>query len=176
MPSSRLLLVASLALNLFVLGVLFGAGGMYLSASQTRRDSGPASASAASAGRTLWAVSTRLSPAHRKALQDYLTREGEALAEPIHQLRTQRRHAIDAMGAETYDAAAAARAQSDAQDRALAIRRELTTGLTQLMADFTPEERRLLAEPAQKSRIGRPADAQLPTGPSPDITGPPATP
>jgi len=176
MVSSRILLIASLALNLFVLGVLFGAAGVYLSASQTRREAAPATASAAAGGPTLWAVSTRLSPAHRKALQDYLTQQGEALAEPIHQLRTQRRHAVDALGADPYDADAAARAQLDAQARGMEIRRQLTTGLTRLMTDFTPEERRLMAEPVQKSRIGRPADAQLAPGPSPDPAGPPATP
>lgn len=154
----NLVLIVSLTLNLFAIGAGVGAGVMLWQAGQLRADAGPVGATPA--GTSLWAVSGKLTPAHRTALQNYLRAMGDDLAEPIHRLRTQRRHAAQALAAEPYDAAKAERALSDAQTDADAVRGRLNAGLAKLVADFTPEERQLLAEPIEKSRIGRPADAE----------------
>jgi len=151
---TRLLLIVSLTLNLFAVGVGVGAGVMVWRASQLRGDAG-----ASAPGNTLWSVSRQLTPAHRAALQAYLRTTGDDLAEPIHHLRTLRRHAAAALAADPYDAAAAERALAEAQAEADSVRARLNAGLVKLVADFTPEERRLLAEPIEKSRIGRPSDA-----------------
>ena len=157
---TNLLLIVSLTLNLFAIGAGVGAGVVMWRAGQLRAESGASTSPAT--GTSLWAVSRKLTPAHRTALQNYLRATGDDLAESIHRLRTLRRHAAEALAAEPYDAAKAERALSEAQAGAGAIRARLSTGLGKLVADFTPEERRLLAEPIEKSRVGRPSDAEAP--------------
>ena len=156
---ANLLLIVSLTLNLFAVGAGVGAGVMLWRADQLRAESGNAT-TPSTANISLWAVSRQLTPAHRVALQNYLRTSGDDLAEPIHRLRTLRRHAAEALAAQPYDAAKAERALSEAQAGAGTIRARLNAGLAKLVADFTPEERRLLAEPIEKSRIGRPSDAE----------------
>ena len=157
---ANLLLIVSLTLNLFAVGAGVGAGVVMWRAGQLRAESGAPTAPAT--GTSLWSVSRKLSPAHRDALQAYLRTTGDDLAEPIHKLRTQRRHAAEALAAEPYDSATAERALAEAQTEAGSIRARLNAGLAKLVANFTPEERRLLAEPIEKSRVGRPSDAEAP--------------
>ena len=157
---ANLLLIVSITLNLFAIGAGVGAGVVMWRAGQLRAEAGAGAASAT--GTSLWAVSRKLTPAHRTALQTYLRATGDDLAEPIHRLRTLRRHAAEALAAEPYDAAKAERALAEAQAEAGVIRARLNAGLAKLVADFTPEERRLLADPIEKSRVGRPSDAEAP--------------
>lgn len=157
---AQTLLIVSLTFNLFAIGAGVGAGVVLWRAGQLRAESGPVGAPSAS--ESLWSASTKLSPAHRDALQAYLRTTGDDLAEPIHHLRTQRRHAAAALSAEPYDAGKAAQALTEAQLGADAVRARLNTGLAKLIEGFTPDERRLLADPIEKSRIGRPSDTVRP--------------
>lgn len=157
---TRTLLIASLALNLFVLGGLVGAGVMYIRAGQVNRETA-ASAPTAST-ESLWALSRRLTPEHRDALQAFLRHTGDDLAAPVHRVRTARRHAAEAVGAPVYDAVAVTAAINDVQSGEQSIRSDVTRGLAPLLAGFSPDERRLLADAVLRSRVGRPSDADRP--------------
>ena len=157
---SRWFLTASLALNLFGLGALAGGGFMYVRATQERGEA--SSSPSAITTESLWGLSRKLTPEHRAALQAFLRKSGDDLAEPVHRVRTVRRHAADAISAPTYDAVAVSAALTETQAGEQGLRVELSKGLVPLLAGFSADERRLLADAMLRGRVGRPSDADRP--------------
>lgn len=152
-------LFASLALNLFAIGAVVG--GLVIGArmhgvrEEARRGGAP-----------LWAAAQSLEPDQRRAFRTALRRQSMAVAGDLRAARQARREAWLSLGAEPFDAKAAAAEL----DRARALEAQARAGVEHGIVDFAaglpPAERARLAEALARS--GPPAGPRFRRGPSPE--------
>lgn len=127
-------LIASLALNLFLLGA--GAAAFLLR---------PAADAAQSAPAGLLAAADRLQPDDREAFRLMLRREGKAIAPDLREARAARREAAAALSAETPDQVGALAALTRARAAELRARGRLESVVVQFAAPLPAPDRKALA-------------------------------
>jgi uncharacterized membrane protein len=141
---ARLLLWGSLALNLFLAGLIVGA---LLLGERGRRDRGP------KPPRSLLAAAEQFEPAEREAFEALLLRKAQESRPQARALRRARGEVRAAISAEPYDPAAAVAAMDRARAQEIALRRELDSAVLEFATRLDAEERAALAE-AMRRRGG----------------------
>ena len=150
---TRLLLIASLALNLFLAGLIGTA--LVLDRGPAARDPAPAP-TAERAGprgpRGMWAAADRLPPEKAEALRQVLRQAAEEGRPRVARLRQARRDAVAAMVREPYDPAAVREALARARTEELAARGGFDEAVTAYAARLEPQERAVIAEALRRRR------------------------
>jgi uncharacterized membrane protein len=141
----RLLIIASLALNLFLAGLIasalvLGEGGR---GTDDRGRRGP---------RAFWAASEQLPAAKGEALRAMLRTHAEQSRPQVRQLRAAREAAADAMARQPYDPAAVSAALEQARNQELALRRSFDQAVIAHAAQLDPADRVVLAEALRRRR------------------------
>jgi uncharacterized membrane protein len=154
---SRILLIASLALNLFLVGLLIG---VFLNGPKREQaDRGPPRGQ-----RSFWAAAEQLDPVDREALHALLREEAEEARPRMQVARNARREAAALMAGESYDPAAVRAALQRARAEEFAVRQGLDQAIIAFSARLDSEER---AAVGQAFRRGRRGEAKTPGTPAP---------
>jgi uncharacterized membrane protein len=134
-----ILLVVSLALNLFLIGTVVGGlvVGQRLRAMRPPPERG---------GPALWAAARGLSPAHRDAYREVLRGEGGEVRSKLRAAREARMQAWKTLGQEPFDAGAVRQRLAAARTQDTAARQELEDRLVAFAASLPADERVKLAE------------------------------
>lgn len=135
-PRLKIALAASLAGNLFLLGLI--AGTHLLGAGRHDREPSPRHGRFA-------AVAERLDPVDAEALRTLLRRTGEAAEPRALVLRTTRRELDAALGRPQYDPQAVRAALERMRAEEMSLRGEFDTALIGFAAGLEPDERRAIA-------------------------------
>ncbi|MDG2527575.1 periplasmic heavy metal sensor [Caulobacter endophyticus] len=151
-------LVASGALNLFLVGGIAGAAWMR---QEARRE---APIAAAQAQRPpLWTAGRDLPPEHRRALRRSLREAALENRADAQAARAERRAVVEAMAEGRFDRAEAERRMAAARALESGVRAKVDGRLVAFAESLPPEERKVLAEglrrvyaPRQKPRDDRP--------------------
>ena len=168
---ARLIFWGSLALNVFLAGLI--AGSLVIGArakAERERDRGQAA-------RSLWTVSEQFEPGRRDEFRAVLEREAEEAKPRVQALRASRREAAEIMAREPFDPTAAAAGFENARMQELALRRDLDQAILAFAVQLTPEERGLLGEAMRRRGGARirdrgPDGRPLPQRPSASAAGP----
>ena len=163
---AKIILVASIVVNLFLAGALAGAlvvGSRFVQErSEARGGDRPGML------RAVQAV-----PSERRQLLREVMRDQALAARPdLQAARQARRNAARLIGAETYDAAAVEAALKQAREADLAARAKIDTALAARLAELTPEDRAAFARVMMRGPRGGEGRGRGPRGPG----GPPPPP
>lgn len=152
MKPRRLLvaLVVSLAVNLFLAGLIIGGAVVARRVAEWR----PAVA-AAQARTPLWRAADDLPFAQRRAFRQMFRQAGQDTRELMQQSRALRREAIEAMEQPDYDAAAAIQKMNRARQLDGQARSEVEARILRFSATLTPAERDLLAQGLRRAMAGQ---------------------
>jgi uncharacterized membrane protein len=134
-----ILLVVSLALNLFLIGTVVGGlvVGQRLRAIRPPPERG---------GPALWAAARGLSPEHRDAYREVLRGEGGEVRAKLRAAREARMQAWKTLGQEPFDADAVRQRLAAARTQDAAARQELEERLVAFAAGLPDDERARLAQ------------------------------
>jgi uncharacterized membrane protein len=134
-----ILLVVSLALNLFLIGTVVGGlvVGQRLRAMRPPPERG---------GPALWAAARGLSPEHRGAYREVLRGEGGEVRAKLRAAREARMQAWKTLGQEPFDADAVRQRLAAARTQDTAARQELEDRLVAFAAGLPADERGKLAD------------------------------
>ena len=135
--SLKIALAASVTLNVFVLGAVFGAVGARVRIDPQRP---PA------AGNPLMRAGDHLEPAHREAFRARLRAEGQASRPVFEEGRSARREAAQIFAQQQFDPQAASAALARARQAEFTARERLDAAVIDFAAGLPQEQRRLLAE------------------------------
>lgn len=141
----KIALAASLAGNLFLIGLIAGARVL----GEDRKATAPPPRPERVA-----AVAERLDPADAEALKELMRREGEEARPRVVALRAARREIELALGRPNYDPQAVRSALARAREEEAALRSELDTALLTFAAGLEPEERAAIAPLLRKGGRG----------------------
>jgi len=150
----RILLIVSLALNLFLAGLVASAlvlGRNKPDERQGRR--GP---------RAFWAAAEQLPEAKGDALRQRLKQQAQASHALADEVRAARGDAAEAMSREPYDPAAVNAALERARTQEVVLRKSFDESVVRFAAELTPAERRVLAEALRRRRGEPPHSGQRP--------------
>lgn len=171
-----IVMFSSLALNLFLVGLMAGALVIGSRFHVLRpQGAGPQPV------RGLWAAGSGLTPEHRQAFHKVLRGGGQDVGAKLREARQLRRQAWTQMGAEPLDPAAA----TQSLDRARALETEARGGVEHEIVTFAatlpPAERAALAEGLARTMSpprgqGRMPGMERPNGPRQGPAGPPEAP
>lgn len=152
MKPRRLLiaLVVSLAVNLFLAGLIIGGAVVARRVAEWR----PAVA-AAQARTPLWRAADDLPFAQRRAFRQMFRQAGQDTRDLMQQSRALRREAIEAMEQPDYDAAAAIQKMNRARQLDGQARSEVEARILKFSATLTPAERDLLAQGLRRAMAGQ---------------------
>lgn len=142
-------LVASLALNLFVIGAV--AGGVFIG--QRLRDAAPA----ATGGRPrqpLWTAADSLPPEHRGAYRQILRGQAMEVGGQLREARQARRAAWAGLAADPLDGPAVAKRLAEARALEMTARSVVEERIVTFATTLTPAERAALAEGLTQSERG----------------------
>ena len=142
---ARWILWGSLALNLFLAGLL---AGLLVRGEPTRGERGPRPS------RSLMAAAERFDPQDRDGFRALLKQRARESRPRVRALREARREGAAAVAAQPYDPVTARAAFERARIQELALRRELEAEVLAFAARLDPQERAALAE-AMRRRGGR---------------------
>lgn len=134
-----ILLLVSLALNLFLIGTVVGGlvVGQRLRAMRPPPERG---------GPALWVAARGLSPEHREAYREVLRGEGGQVRAKLREAREARAEAWRSLEKEPFDQAAVRRKLAAARDQDAQARAALENGLVTFAAALPADERSKLAE------------------------------
>ncbi|WP_340646834.1 periplasmic heavy metal sensor [Phenylobacterium sp.] len=142
MPSQRTLtlaLIASVALNLFVIGTVVGG----ILVAQRFRDAAPA---ANRPRQPLWTAADALPPEHRRAYRQLLRGEAGGVGGQMRQARQARREAWTGLGADPLDGPAISKRLSEARSLEMTARGGVEDRIVTFAATLPPKERAELAK------------------------------
>jgi len=140
----KIALALSLALNVFAIGAVAGAGYMRQRLVEPRAERGP----------PMLRIAERLPEEKREAFRARMRQEGLAARPLIRQAREARRDAVELFGQPQYDPKAAAGALGRARDSEFAARAQLENAMADFALTLTPQERAELAKAMQPRRRG----------------------
>lgn len=143
-------LVVSLAVNLFLAGLIIGGAIVARRVAEWR----PAVA-AAQARTPLWRAADDLPFAQRRAFRQMFRQAGQDTRDLVQQSRALRREAIEAMEQPDYDAAAAIQKMNRARQLDGQARSEVEARILKFSATLTPAERDLLAQGLRRAMAGQ---------------------
>lgn len=143
-------LVVSLAVNLFLAGLIIGGAIVARRVAEWR----PAVA-AAQARTPLWRAADDLPFAQRRAFRQMFSQAGQDTRDLVQQSRALRREAIEAMEQPDYDAAAAIQKMNRARQLDGQARSEVEARILKFSATLTPAERDLLAQGLRRAMAGQ---------------------
>jgi uncharacterized membrane protein len=155
---TRLLLIASLALNLFLAGLIGGALLLDRKPGTEPHHEPPPGR------RSFWAAAEQLQPAQRDAFRAVLRREAEEGRPRLQALRQARRDAAAAMSAPDYEPAAVREALARARTEELALRSDVEEAVVAFAATLEPQDRAVLGQALRR----RPGGLRRDTGPRPE--------
>lgn len=138
-------LVVSVAMNLFLVGVIAGA----------LRFAGPMHGPGLRPPGPLWAAADGLSPERRRAYRQALRGEVGGVGGKLFEARRARRAAWLSLSAEGFDPAAVAAALQRARTLEFAARGDVEGRVVAFAATLTPAERAILAKGLARARPGR---------------------
>lgn len=141
----RLLLGLSLALNLFLGGLIVGA--RVIDARKPERGS--------RGGNPFWAAAERLDATDAERLRALLRQKAEDTRPRVRALRAARREAAAAMAASDYDPPAVRAALNRARAEELALRQEVDEAVIAFAVTLDPEDREAIAPVFRRGRKGR---------------------
>ena len=150
MPSQRTLtlaLIASVALNLFVIGTVVGG----VVVGHRFREASPA---ANRPRQPLWSAADTLPPEHRRAYRQLLRGEAGGVRGQMRQARQARRDAWTYLGAETLDGPAISKRLSEARTLEMTARGGVEDRIVAFAATLPPAERAELARGLARSGPG----------------------
>jgi uncharacterized membrane protein len=133
----KLLLAASLAVNIFVLGAAAGAGYMWQARERT-----PAEAQRGG----LRLAAAKLSPEQRRAFRQALIEARRQAASEIETARTSREAATKLLAAEPLDGAAVETELANARAADMALRSRLEQAIVGYAATLSPADREVLVD------------------------------
>ena len=168
-------LLASLALNLFLVGLGVGAWALGPRLMQ------PAPVVVQGGGRAplpFWATARALSPRYRPAFNAVLRKALVAKVGDIREARTIKRRAFDAMASDHFDAAKVSADLDRARDLEIGARARLERDMVSFSATLPPKERANLAE-AMRAAMAQMVNQRFQRqweGPPPDAAAPSADP
>lgn len=139
-----LALIASVALNLFVIGAVVGG----VVVGHRLREAAPASARPR---QPLWAAADALPAEHRRAYRQMLRGEAMGVGDQLRQARRARREAWTQLGADPLDRPAVARRLSEARALEMTARGGVEDRIVDFAADLPPAERAALAQGLARS-------------------------
>lgn len=143
-------LVVSVALNLFLAGLIVGG------AVVARRSAEWRPAITAAQNRTpLWRAADELPPLKRRAFRQMFRKAGADTRELIRQSRAIRREAIAAMEGPNYDATSAIAKMNRARQLDGQARSQVEAKILEFSATLTTEERELLAQGLRRAMAGQ---------------------
>ncbi|MDO9335927.1 MAG: periplasmic heavy metal sensor [Caulobacter sp.] len=142
-------LVASVALNLFLAGLIVGGVAVARRAHELRP---PASAQIRT---PLWRAGDALPQPKRRAFRQLVRQAGSEMRDDVRQSRAIRREAIAALEAEPFDAGAAAAEMSRARQMDTAARGRVEARIMTFAATLTPSERGVLAAGLRQAMAGQ---------------------
>ena len=143
---ARILLIASLALNLFLAGALGGL--LWLDGRHGKGSHGRGG------GRGFSAAAEQLSPDKREAFRALLHREAEEARPRVQVIRAARRQAAAAMAAEPYNPEAVRTALARASAEELALRADFERAVIEFAATLPPNERAAVGQALRKGPRG----------------------
>ena len=152
---TRLLLIASLALNLFLAGLI---------GSALLLDRKPEKEPHRHGRRSFWAAAEQLDPAQRDAFRQVLRQKAEEARPRLQALRQARRDAAAAMAAEPYDPEAVRLALARARTEELALRGGVEEAVVSFAATLDQEDRAVLGQALRR----RPGGPRRDMGPKPE--------
>lgn len=155
-----LTLIASLAINLFVLGGLAGAAIMGFS--HYRSMGGPP---------RLAAMAAALSPQQRDAWQSTVRQAADASRAKLQQARQLRRDAWRGLSEDQVDPQATLAELHRSRTLELEARSQMDRAVVGFAATLPPEDRRNLAQALSRARRGHPPGGWSGRGPGPGETG-----
>jgi len=152
---ARILLIASLALNLFLVGLLIG---VFLNGPRKLRDErGPPRSQ-----RSFLAAAEQFDPADREAFRALLREQAQQARPRIEIARGARRQAAALMASDTYDPEAVRAALVQARSEEFAVRQSLDRAIVAFSARLDAQERAALGEALRRGRReGRGARSKL---------------
>ena len=154
---SRILLIASLALNLFLVGLLIG---VFMNGPRREHDErGPPRGQ-----RSFWAAAEQLDPVDREAFHALLRQEAQEARPRMQVARSARREAASLMASEAYDPAAVRAALARARAEEFAVRDGLDQAIIAFSARLDAEERAAVGQAFRRGRRGEP---KAPGAPAP---------
>ncbi len=143
-------LVVSVALNLFLAGLIVGG------AVVARRVSEMRPPALAGQNRTpLWRAGDDLPLPKRRAFRQMFRQAGLDTRDDIRQSRAIRREAIAALEADSFDAKAVTARMNSARQMDTAARGQVEARIMDFAATLTPEERRVLAAGLRRAMAGQ---------------------
>ncbi len=143
-------LVASVALNLFLAGLIVGG------AVVARRVAEMRPPALANQNRTpLWRAGDELPLPKRRAFRQMFRQAGLDTRDAIRESRTIRREAIAAMDGPDYDAVVATRGMNQARALDTQARSQVEARILEFAATLTPEERKVLAQGLRRAMAGQ---------------------
>jgi uncharacterized membrane protein len=142
-------LVVSLALNLFLAGLIVGGGVVARRMVELRP---PA---AAGARLPLWRAGDDLPPVKRRAFRQMFRQAVRASEPDIRQSRAIKREAIASLRSPDYDGEAAVAAMSRARAQEMQARSGVESAILRFAQTLTPQERLLLSDRLEQSLAGQ---------------------
>lgn len=142
----RLLLILSLILNVFLIGIGIGVfvTGARIAPPQAQRRPAP----------NIWRAAESLPPAERDALHKVLRDKAAEVQPEMKSVRLARREASSLMSQQNYDPAAVSAALERARLGEMHARGEIDAAFVQYLVHLTPEQRALVAEAMVRNRPG----------------------
>ena len=157
----KILVAVSLALNLFLIGLVVGGGAIVLAQLKEQR---------ARQAPALMAVARELPPETREQVGTALRAAGREAGPDLREARRLRREAVSILQADTLDPAAARAALERSRAAEFRGRAKLDTAIVATFEDLDPETRKALAPAIMRRVMGgrggharpheRPADAR----------------
>lgn len=140
----RLLLIASLILNVFTVGIGIGVfvTGARIAPPQSQRRPAP----------NIWRAAESLPPAERDALRKVLRDKAAEVQPEMKSVRLARREAMSLMSQQNYDPVAVSAALERARAGEMHARGEIDAAFVQYLGHLTPDQRALVAEAMVRNR------------------------
>jgi uncharacterized membrane protein len=149
----RILMVASLILNVFLIGIGIGVyvTGARITPAQAQRRPAP----------NIWRAAEALPPVERDRFRKVLRDRAAEVQPEMRSVRLARREAISLISQPNYDPAAVSAALGRARQGEMHARSQIDAGFVDYLAHLTPEQRTAVAEAMVRNRPGalRPANA-----------------
>lgn len=136
-----IVLVVSLAVNLFLVGAV--AGGLVVG--QKFRGDRPPMGRGGAPAQPLWRAGEALPPPQAKAYREALRGAGPELRAAMREARAERAQTWKALAAEPFDAAAAKQRLAQIRQREADARGQIEDRIVDYAADLSPADRALLA-------------------------------